>query len=382
MTNNPQDSLNIENDFIQAYIDNVSRCTDAPRIFIIFTALGLLSSVLSKFYFFYPTRTHLNLYILLLAPSTSYRKTVCLNIANTYLRKTNEQLCFPDSFTPEALFQILSEQSRGIIFWPEFIQVKEFLLGKDYSKGTSELLTDLYDYKEKIIRRLRSQKDPIEIKNAIISILAAGIADWFTSDLREIDFMGGLWTRFIFVPAPLVKREYSWPEKHVLDEIILDAIRSLDRLEASELDLTKIKPYLIEWGNQHYREAEQLESDLLKASFLRLEAVLIKIAALLHLAQEKNTVVEPKAFIEAVKIIEFLKKSLSVLFNEDISFNEYDRRRQRVLRHIMQRESVSYSDLLRNVRGVNAVQLKAILEFLIEEGRILRENSQIIFVKR
>ena len=47
-----------------------------------------------------------------------------LNIANNYLSDVNKELCLPESFTPEALFTILQEQPRGIIFWREFNQVK------------------------------------------------------------------------------------------------------------------------------------------------------------------------------------------------------------------------------------------------------------------
>ncbi|HUU51372.1 MAG TPA: CHC2 zinc finger domain-containing protein, partial [Nitrospinota bacterium] len=63
----PGGKLKINNNFLDLYIDSISRITDAPEIFILFSGLGLLSGICNKFYFKYPRITPLNLYILLLA---------------------------------------------------------------------------------------------------------------------------------------------------------------------------------------------------------------------------------------------------------------------------------------------------------------------------
>jgi len=193
--------LTINNNFLNAYYESVSKVTDAPKIFILFSGIGLLSGILNKFYFRYPRETHLNLYILLLAPSTFCRKTVCLDIANDYLMKVNKNLCLPESFTPEALFSILKKRKRGLINWRELNQVKEFQMAKEYNKGLPAFLTDIYDFKEIWKRWTKGEGETI-IERPINSILAAGITNWFTENLKKIDFEGGLWTSFLFIPGP------------------------------------------------------------------------------------------------------------------------------------------------------------------------------------
>lgn len=320
---------------------------------------------------------HLNLYILLLAPSTFYRKTICLDIANDYLREVNEDLCLPESFTPEALFSILKEQPRGIIFWREFNQVKEFLMGKEYSKGIPELLTDIYDFKKKWKRRIKSERELIVLENPILSVLAAGVTDWFTNKLKEIDFQGGLWTRFLFIPAPEEERTYHWPNKLTLNSEILERLKKLDSLEAKVIDFSKVKPMIIEWGIKHMEQAQKLDSELFRATFLRLEGTLLKLAALLQLSQNCSTTVESDSLREAVKIIEHLKRKLTVFFKEEIYFEEGDKRRMKVLKYIKKKKVVPYRNLLQDVRGVNAYQLKAILTQLEAEGRI-EQNGRLI----
>lgn len=371
--------LNINNEFLQLYKETIAQSTDAPEIFTLFSGISLLSAVLSKFYFFYPLRTHLNLYILLLAPSTFYRKTVCLDIANDYLREVNEDLCLPESFTPEALFSILQEQSRGIIFWRELNQVKEFLMGKEYSKGIAELLTDIYDFKKKWKRRIKSERELIVLENPILSVFAAGVTDWFTNKLKEIDFQGGLWTRFLFIPAPEEERTYHWPNKLTLNSDILERLRKLDSLEAKVIDFSKVKPEIIEWGKKHIEQAQKLDSELFRATFLRLEGTLLKLAALLQVSQNYSAVVESDSLREAIKIIEYMKRKLMVFFKEEIYFEEGDKRRMKVLKYIKKKNVVPYRNLLQNVRGVNAYQLKAILSELKAEGQIEQRGSLIKF---
>jgi hypothetical protein len=367
--------LRINNEFLEKYCKSISLSTDAPNIFILFSGIALLSGILSKFYFPYPLETHLNLYILLLAPSTFYRKTICLDIASDYMKEINEKLCLPESFTPEALFSILADQNRGIIFWREFNQVKEFQFGKDYSKGLAELLTDIYDFKKVWKRRIKTEK-PIELREPIISILAAGVTSWFTDKLRDIDFQGGLWTRFLFVPAVKEVREYHWPTKLTPDPYIVDTLRKLDSLKPGEIDFTEVKSDIFEWATKHMEQAQKLDPEIFRATFLRLEVMLLKIAALLHLSQECSLIVKPEAFKEAVKIIEYLKEKLEVFFMEEIHFGQEEKNRQRVINYLKNRKEVSYRKLLQGVR-VKAEELKKILKQLEDEGLIRWKHPQI-----
>lgn len=369
------DKLTVKNDFLNHYCESVARSTDAPYIFILFSGITLLSGILSKFYFYYPLEIHLNLYILLLAPSTFYRKTICLDIASDYMKGVNEKLCLPESFTPEALFNILSEQNRGTIFWREFNQVKEFQFGKDYNKGLSELLTDVYDFKKIWKRKIKSE-ELIVLKEPILTILAAGVTSWFTEKLRDIDFQGGLWTRFLFIPAEEEKRGYRWPIKLILDPGVLSDLKRLDSLNPGEIDFSNVRIDIIEWGMKHMEQAQKLDSEIFRATFLRLEVMLLKLAAILQLSQNHSTKVETGTFNEAVMIIEFLKKKLVTFFKEEIHFGQEEKNRAKVIKCLKKKKQVLYRNLLQGIR-VDAKDLKKILGQLKEES-LIRWEGKII----
>lgn len=95
----PADVLKIENVFLNDFISSLASVTDAPEIFLLFSGIALLSGVANKFYFYFPRKIHLNLYLLLLAPSTFCRKSTCTDIVSDYLREVDPCLLLPESFT-------------------------------------------------------------------------------------------------------------------------------------------------------------------------------------------------------------------------------------------------------------------------------------------
>jgi len=362
----PGGELKIRNSFLDLYIDSISRVTDAPEIFILFSALGLLSGICNKFYFRYPRITTLNLYLLLLAPSTFYRKSVTIDMVADYLNVVNDELLLPESFTSEALLMILAKRNRGLLTWRELIQVKEFQFGSDYNRGLPSLLTDLFDYKPKI-RRFTKGEGEIIIENPIISILAAGISTWLVEGLKKIDFQGGIWTRFLFVPVKEDDtRKFRLPKEFTTIPSIEDKLKSLDKLEAKKMDLSKIFPLLQRWGERHQAQVMKLDNDLLRANFQRLEVALLKIACLLQLAEDESTVVDPQTFHEAVKIVEYLKRILPPFFEEEIVFTKLDRERIRILKYLKRKSEATRTELFRFSR-LDKKLLDSILDQLLEE---------------
>jgi len=371
------EELVINNDFLNLYVDSISRITDAPKIFILFSGIGLLSGILNKFYFRYPRKTHLNLYILLLAPSTFYRKTVCLDIANDYLIKVDEKLCLPESFTTEALFKILEKQNKGLINWRELNQVREFQMAAEYNKGLPAFLTDIYDFKE-VWKRWTKGEGEIIIREPIISILAAGVTSWFTENLKKIDFEGGLWTRFLFIPGPEEERSYRLPGRFELNEGILDRLHKLNMLPPQEIDISKIESLIEEWGIKHHEQTQRLDSGILQAMFQRLEPMLLKLAAIFQLSHNQSTIIEPETFREAVKVIEYLKRKLIVFFDEEIHFSEFEKNKARVLKYLKKKKRILYIHLLRNIK-MKARELRMILSQLKDEGQIKWQSCWVVY---
>lgn len=365
----PGGELKIRNEFLNQYIDSISHVTDAPEIFILFSGLGLLSGVCNKFYFPYPRKTPLNLYLLLLAPSTFYRKSVTIDIATDYLNSVNSDLLLPESFTSEALLEILQKQNRGLLTWRELIQVKEFQFGSEYNRGLPSLLTDLFDSKQRIRRYTKGEGEQI-VENPILSILAAGISTWLVENLKKIDFQGGIWTRFLFIPVEEDEnRRFSLPKEFIINPVIEDKLSRLNALEPQKMDLSKIYPLLQKWGERHQAQVQRLENDLLKATFQRLEVALLKIACLLQLAENESITVEVETFHEAVKIIEYLKRILPAFFEEEVQFTEFERNKAKITKFLRRKSEATRNDLLR-YSHMEAKHLDKILSQLIAEETI------------
>lgn len=370
----PSDKLKVKNSFLNSYIESITDVTDAPETFILFSALGLLSGICNKFYFYYPRKTPLNLYMLLLAPSTFYRKSVTIDIASDYLSAVNDELLFPESFTSEAFIEILSKRSRGLLTWRELIQVKEFQFGSEYNRGLPSLLTDLFDHKPKIRRYTKGEGETV-VESPTVSILAAGISTWLVDHLKEIDFQGGIWTRFLFVPVEEKEsRKFRRPKRFILNPAIEKKLKALDTMEERMMDLERVFPLLDRWGERHQKQAMRLDNELLKATFQRLEVALLKIACLLQLAENGKTAVEPQTFNDAVRIIEYLKKILPTFFEEQIVFTASDRNRIKILQYIKRKQEVGRTELIR-YSHLEARLLDKILDQLSAEDAIGTKSS-------
>jgi len=368
----PTGVLKIENVFLNDFVSSLAKFTDAPEIFLLFSGIALLSGVANKFYFHFPRKIYLNLYLLLLAPSTFCRKSTCTDIVSDYLREVDPCLLLPESFTPEAMFDILKAHPRGLIIWRELIQVKEFMFGSEYSKGLPAFLTDTYDYKKDFTRWTKGE-GKICIENPIISILAAGIASWFVKNLNEIDFQGGIWTRFLFVPAPDQEHRYRLPRKFVLDPMIRGRLMHLNDRAPEEIDLSEITPLIETWGQRHMEQSMNLEHAILQSVFLRLEVMLLKLAALFQLAEDESTTIGESAFRDAEHVIEFIKRRLPPFFQEEIQFSPNAQAQAKIEKYLKTKGPAPKGAILRYTH-VDTILADRILKQLADEGRIKRED--------
>lgn len=101
---------------------------------------------------------YLNLFVLLLAPSSLYRKSTCVAIAQDCARSIegrpereeealpgSEKILYPNQFTPESLLDILKDQPSGLLTIDEF---RMFLdsLRRDYNSGLRQAELRLSSY--------------------------------------------------------------------------------------------------------------------------------------------------------------------------------------------------------------------------------------------
>ena len=159
--------------FIRDYVDFASGLTDAPKVFHLFCGLSLLGSALGRRAWvpgFGGQNLFPNLWLTILAPSSRYRKSTAVGIAENLLRQAGINT-LPQEFSRESLISMLQQEPHSTFIWSEFGSALG-LLEKEYMAGTKDLLADLYDCPEQY-RRILSQQT-LEVRNPYISILAAG----------------------------------------------------------------------------------------------------------------------------------------------------------------------------------------------------------------
>lgn len=284
----------------------------------------------------------------------------------------NPDLRLPESFTVEALYDIMTKYPKGLIIWPELIQVKEFQMAKEYNRGLPAFLTDIYDFKPKWKRWTVGNGERV-VEEPVISILAAGITSWFAKNLQAIDFKGGLWTRFLFVPAPIMERNYSLPRPFTLDPAITRRLNALNDMEGGEIDLLRIMPSMQEWGARHQEETMRLETEILSAMYQRLEVMLLKLAAIFQLSHDQTTVITPEIFQDVVKVIDCVKSKLPAFFEEEIQFSEHEKAMGTILKYLRKKGRALKKEILQGTRVPKRIADPA-LQQLEDEEKIRSEE--------
>ena len=126
-----------EGSWLYSYYAMMQNCTDAPDNYLAASGLQILAFSLRHLEMLFGSqRLKPNLWVVLVGPSTNFRKTTVLNSARDLILANNSGRAFPESTTPEGLAQHMadndSELAQGCFFWPEIVS------------GTQELRKKLY----------------------------------------------------------------------------------------------------------------------------------------------------------------------------------------------------------------------------------------------
>lgn len=371
----PLDELVVNNRFINEWRASIGRSTDASGILVVFAGIGLLSALCHKFFFKAPRETYLNLFLFILGPSSSPRKTTVLDMTADYLAEVAPSLVLPNEFTPEALWSCLAEQSHGIIFSRELNAWLDSMLGKDYNKGLASSLGNIYDHTSRCTRQ--TKKDGfVVIENPVVTILGAGVDAYLINKLKEMDMVSGFWPRVTLVQLPLRKGQlYRSPGDFVLDYPILEKLQAIIAQEGGELGYTKINPMREEYATLLQREAAELDNSNLASGYIRLEWILVKVAALLQLADNPTSrEIEPEAFCDALTLVNYVKQGLPGFYGEHLRPSEEVKLAAWALRFIKKWDEngtawVPYRDILQNAHS-DAGKLRAALTRLLETEEI------------
>lgn len=372
-----------ERGFLKEYVDFASSLTDAPTIFHLFSGLVLLASAVGRKAWvpgFGGRPLYPNLWAILLAPSSTYRKSTAVAIARDLMDDCGVRI-YPDDFSKEELIAILAANPQGVFVWGEFGNVLT-QLDRDYMSGTKDMMADLYDCIDSYKRQIRSGEYVIE--RPCLSILGATNIDWML-DKRNVraDLRGGFLARCLFVP--FTSKDFEMDSPGEVDEAkrmrlvgFLRDMRDRAPVEFSTQGLDEMQRVFREELDEVARQSEYMIE--LSAAFTRYQAVLLKVA-LLHAISDGGwgETISRSCFERAVATIRLLKESImeilqqTPMHRDDKILTEVQAKMLQL--HASGRVWIERRDILRYTHR-RAREINPVLDTLVEMGRVIQDGNK------
>lgn len=355
--------------FIKDYLDYASPLTEAPKIFHLSLALTILSTVVNrKIYIpFGGTSIKPNLWMVLIAPTSFYRKSTAISIGIDLLRDLCPELLLPNDFSREAFIGVLEQYPVGLLVHYEFQTLLQ-ILGLSYMPGTKALLTELYDCPTKFTRKLK--KETLILENPFLSLIAATTSEWLTTNTENREVQSGFLARCMFVPVYSKEKVLIFPPPAnlTLKQKLLAQLEEISSV-SGEVDLSLIKA-------QHEDYVLNLrgsisDSDVTMAGFIsRLEINLLKIAALIEVSCSGQPVISPESYLIASRIIDHLADCLKKHVMKDLMATKDERLLEKIKAYIVKNPGCSRKKILQNYK-VTADKAWKLVNLLEESGEIV-----------
>jgi len=333
----------MKGNFIENYITYAQKMTDAPAFFHEAMAWMCVSTVVHrKVYLDTGFRTYPNLWLVLLAPSSRFRKSTSLSIAESILDRigrpcnSNDHVVgvpctdihryvYPNDFSKEQLFSMLARQPSGLFLYSEVASLIS-TLNSNYNMGTMSLLTDLFDCPHIRERELRAEK--FTIKDAYLNIGSASTIDWLSAVAKEEHFRGGFLSRFLYVVCQTKEEDRSpfdnaEPDIQATNQLV-SQLRGIAQLAASgaKMEATKnaIKTY-----DEHYFGTKMAKIGNLLTPLLERHNVYILKLSILFALNRNSLTVEVEDVTRAIDNVTECLSKLSDAFHTDFAFNPHQK---------------------------------------------------------
>jgi len=359
------------------FVSFAETLTDAPRVFHLFAGLSALAGCVRRRAWvqgFGGRPLYPNLWAVLLAPSSVYRKTTALNIARDLMEDSAVPI-LPEDFSREMLVEVLAATPQGSFVWSEFgSAIAQF--DREYMSGIKDMLADMYDCPASYSRKLKSGS--FDVENPCISILGATNIDWMVDKQNtKNDLRGGFLARCLFVPYH--SKDFEMETPGVVDMAwrgrltgFLRDVQDLHPVEFSISELSGLRRQLKDELDEEAKKSEYLIE--LSAAFTRYQAVALKLATLYAISLgEWGGEIPLEAMECAVNAIRLLKTSiLDILGN--VPMNRDDKILIEVMNKMQQIHAtgaiwIPFRDLLRYTHRKKG-ELLPVLDSLVEMGKI------------
>jgi hypothetical protein len=361
--------------FVRSFCEYVDPITDAPAVYHPFAALAVLSGIVGRNVTarFGPQRIVPNQYLCLLGPSSLFRKSTMIAIAEGLITMIRPEVVLPNEFTSERLLDLLQKQPHGFFGWRELTGYLA-RAGRDYMSGAKELLMELYDCPDTYRRELKSAS--VVVTAPAISIFAASATSWLGEQLKGPDLRSGFLNRFAFVLADKKSKFYAIPPlpDQIQHQRLLTQLRTIGEIKG-EADLSALHSVYERWLRHHEQEIYRADHpEIVSAFYTRLSILALKYAVLLELSISGSLRVSTATLEEALELVDYLKAVVTHLLRTEFSQTESAKKCQRILRVITERPGSKRGVLLKTT-GYDAQELTRALSTLQEQEDIYQQDG-------
>lgn len=385
--------------WLDEYIAYCGRRTDAPVNFHEAAGLVTLSSVVGRRAVLrlgigdvYP-----NLWALILAPSSIYRKSTAIDLARDLITAVDEDLLAPDDFTSQRFVAVLAEHDGQplTLVRDEFSGFFEGLTRLDFQAGLRETLCLVFDgrpvRREKMKPRRRRDEDADDsdwrfvAREPFLSVLAGSTPSRFYDLARPGDVTSGFLARFAFElppdsPHPTLPIRPLDDDTLRLRAQLLERLHALRRLPLHVTLTDAVTERLNRYVDDLHAEAREApHAELVSIVAARMPHLAVRVAMLLACADCADCVdadgrghatITLPHFYRALAIVErWRHAALRVL--GDIAPSYFERQAVRVVELVRRRPGgIARRDVMRALR-LNRRLMDDLQHTLVERGEIV-----------
>lgn len=367
--------------WLHDYLAAVTPLTDAPVEFSLASGMCALSAALGNalWYETWGQMVYPHIWAVLVAPSSFWRKSTAINMAERLLREAEDARVLPADFSREKILEELAARPVGMLTLKEFGGFLE-RLGATYMAGTKEMLTDLYDGPDRYTRALKTKSYSIE--RPAVTLLAATTLDWLESKITDGDLRSGFLARFLFVTAT----EKSSPKGLTggMDGMarmhLRDALRDLTKVTPGPATLTAdARAMYDDWMSGWQAEVESVRhaSDLTGFA-VRLQTYALKFAMCFQASDavmdgSPVDVLGIDPMQRAIAYARLLWSNVAALVDEEIAIGR-DAKELRRLKQLVG-PGTTRSNLLR-LSKLKARDFDEYLKTLVGSGELVQERRK------
>jgi len=389
---------------------NTSRGMEVPTLFMLWGALGAVSSILARHAWlqWYPEKLWPNLYTVLVALPGLCTKSTALNMQRKLVQAVPELLpsnieefektlpIMTGKATSDGILGALAPEER-IFVVPETNSLKfvkrgskavfniseltTFMNKQQYNASLISTMTALYDCQDEDSELTRARgKEPL--RDIYVTFTAGTTPDHLKTSIPEEALGGGFMSRTVVVYQDIPAKIYPIPlqlEGYPSPDDIAPRLAWIAHNAKGEYYLSKeaLMLYSLEYRNWKQRLIDNVSSET--AGETRYAIILLKVAMLLRVQEYRlGNEISEQNVRDAIRILSFTQSN-SKSVTDDIGLNDYTRWLNAFKRIVARKGTVqrSWVQARLSAKGCRVEQLDSIIHQLATEDYIVIEcNGQ------